>query len=749
MNLQDMAWRALALLAAPLPLGGGDGPAVEAIDRAAFLRQHDMVFEELPRGWQEAPHFGNALVGSMLYQVEDTIHLQVFRADVRDHRDDSWGWTAYSRPRLRIGHFELHPVGELTGCSWRMHLWDAELSGTITTDRGEIGIRHLVHAEDMAIVTELTPSAGEQGCRWTWHQAQAQTTRGGCPAEASGLAAYAERYGAHHADALQLYEPNPPGRLEREGEVSVWVQDLLVGGQYATAWSERTEGQARTHVVTIANSYPEATAASTAVADVSRFLTSDRSEWVRAHRDWWHAYYARSHVAIPDEGLESLYWQTIYRLGCTSRAGRSLVDTSGIWFQGGPWPYITTDWNIQSAHWPVYAANRLEQGQELVDRLHQGRDALIRAVRPVEWQEDSAYLALAVAPDMRGARDGDMRYYDLVGNLPWTLHNLWWHYRYSMDETLLRETVHPLLRRAVNLYLHLVEEGEDGRLHLTPTYSPETGTWADCNFDLALLRWGCLTLLEASERLGIDDPLIPRWRQVAEQLVDFPADEHGFRLGRDETSSPGHRHFSNLLMIYPLHLVNIEQDGSRAVLQASYERAHAVTGLPAMVQSHVAPIGAALGRGDKALEGLKRLQADLLPNGLWACAGNPCIESTLGLANIVQTLLIQSWSDPAADEPGPIRVFPAVPSSWEDVEFRDLRAEGAFLVSAERSGGRTRWVRIRSLAGEPCLVRPGIVGAIEPVGARRFQLQEVSPGTYRVDLERGEEVLLRASAGDR
>jgi hypothetical protein len=33
-----------------------------------------------------------------------------------------------------------------------------------------------------------------------------------------------------------------------------------------------------------------------------------------------------------------------------------------------------------------------------------------------------------------------------------------------------------------------------------------------------------------------------------------------------------------------------------------------------------------------------------------------------------------------------------------DVEFRDLRAEGAFLVSAKRSGGQTLWVRIKSLA---------------------------------------------------
>jgi hypothetical protein len=44
----------------------------------------------------------------------NVIRLQIFRADVQDHRDDTWGWTAYSRPRLQVGYFSLDPVGKLT-----------------------------------------------------------------------------------------------------------------------------------------------------------------------------------------------------------------------------------------------------------------------------------------------------------------------------------------------------------------------------------------------------------------------------------------------------------------------------------------------------------------------------------------------------------------------------------------------------------------------------------------------------------
>ncbi len=709
------------------------------------MKQHDMTFDKLPRNWREAPHFGNAAIGSMLYQSGKAIKLAVFRADVHDHRADTHGWSAYSRAHMEIGHFLLTPVGTLTGCNWRKDLWNAELTGTIKTDKGAIKIRHFTHAMDMAIVTELTPAEGEQGCRWTWHPARCESPRNDdYPMKKEDIPAFAKKYGKHYAKTLKVYVPNPPGRREKKGDISVWMQDFMAGGQYATAWTEKTENGRRTQVVSIANSYPKSTAADTAVKDVKRCSRRERSGWVKEHRDWWHEYYTKSYLTVPDKSLESLYWQTIYRFGCTARAGRYFIDCAGIWFQGGRWPYTTTNWNIQCAHWGLYAANRLEQSEELLNRIYAGREELVKAVRPVEWQSDSALLAHEVAGDMRGNRKQDMRYFHEVGNLPWAMNNLWSQYRYSIDDEMLREKVFPILRRSINLYLHMVKEGKDGKLHLPPTYSPETGVWKDCNFDLALFKWGCYTLLKSCKRLKIKDPLIPRWKEVTERLVDFPADEHGFRLGSNRSSSKGHRHFSNLLMIYPLYLVNIEQDGAEKVLMASYKRAHAITGRSAMVQSHAGPIGAAMGQGDRVLEGLKRLQADLYPNGMWFRM--PCLESSLGMANIVQNMYIQSWSDPAKEQSGPIRIFPALPSTWTDVEFRDLRAEGAFLVSAKRVDGETKWVRIKSLVGEPCRVRPGIKGRVRLESKGKATLKETEPGVYLIDLKKGDEVVLRPKA---
>ena len=60
---------------------------------------------------------------------------------------------------------------------------------------------------------------------------------------------------------------------------------------------------------------------------------------------------------------------------------------------------------------------------------------------------------------------------------------------------------------------------------------------------------------------------------------------------------------------------------------------------------------------------------------------------------------------------GVLRVFPAIPSGWEDVSFTTLRAEGAALVSAERRNGRTQAVKITCEKGGPVKLADPFGGA--------------------------------------
>ena len=53
---------------------------------------------------------------------------------------------------------------------------------------------------------------------------------------------------------------------------------------------------------------------------------------------------------------------------------------------------------------------------------------------------------------------------------------------------------------------------------------------------------------------------------------------------------------------------------------------------------------------------------------------------------------------------GVIRIFPAVPASWQEISFQDLRAMGAFLVSAEQKGGKVQQISIYPEQGGTCRI---------------------------------------------
>ena len=377
----------------------------------------------------------------------------------------------------------------------------------------------------------------------------------------------------------------------------------------------------------------------------------------------------------------------------------------------------------------------------LVDAIGNNLDNLINNV-PEPYRKDAAALPVATDFTLTGATENvpGTEKKAQVGNLTWICHNLWLQYRFSMDESILRNTLYPTLRRAVNFYLPFLTEDKSGKLHLKRTYSPEYGTAEDCNYDIALLRWGCNTLLEASRILSVDDELIPRWKQVAEYLTDYPQDENGMMIGKDVPFSRSHRHYSHPLMFYPLYLLNAEQNGSKELMEKSVEHWHSLPGnILGYTYTGASSLYAAFGEGDKALEKLNGLFARTLrPNTMYMESG-PVIETPLSGAQCIHDMLLQSWG-------GKIRVFPAVPSQWKDVQFKDLRTEGAFLVSAVRKGGKTSFIRIKNLAGEPCILRTDMANPVVKAGNATLTLQK--EGEYLLDLKKGESVILTAAGGN-
>ncbi|MFE0155889.1 carbohydrate-binding protein [Nonomuraea sp. NPDC059007] len=680
-----------------------------------FLERQDLLWARLPTVWHEGPFLGDGLLGSMVYKEPgaNKVRFTTQHGRVQDHRPQ-FG-SGFGTCRLPVGHLTLDPAGTITAVDWRLSLWDAELTGSITTTAGRITFTAFVH--DELFVADATATGGEQ-VRWTFHPEAADSPREASEAPPSG------------------YVRNPAWTTRTTGEVRQVLQALAGGGQTATAY--RQSGGLL--LLSVAHSFPSNTAAEAAclakVRDAGPYQ-SLRSE----HQAWWHAFYPKSFLSLPDERLQSFYWIQLYKTASATRAGGPVMATTGPWLEPTPWPGVWWNLNVQLEYWLIHGSNHLEL-DSVTTTLDRNRQRLVDNV-PSAYRADSS--GVGRSSDMFATRSvGTPGSGAEVGDLTWALHNVWLSYRHTMDDTLLRDTLFPLLRRAINYYLHFLRTEGDGRLHLPSTLSPEYPVVPpkDTNYDLALIRWGCQTLLDAAARLGVDDPLKPRWQSTLANLTPYPTDGNGYMIGASTPYSQSHRHYSHLMMIYPLYLVTWDQPASRTLIERSIARWHAVTGAHrGYSYTGAASMYASMGRGDTALG---YLTCFFDPATSYPCRANthyteagPVIETPLSASQSIHDMLCQSWG-------GVIRVFPAVPSAWPDVTLHDFRTQGAFLVSAVRQAGTTRFIRVRSLAGEPLKLRHGLPGPPTATldDGTPAQVTDLGGGTVQIVLAKDREVLL-------
>src|SRR6185295_15731381 len=112
----------------------------------------------------------------------------------------------------------------------------------------------------------------------------------------------------------------------------------------------------------------------------------------------------------------------------------------------------------------------------------------------------------------------------------------------------------------------------------------------------------------------------------------------GYMIGAGQPFAESHRHFSHLLMVYPLHLVDAQSAADRPLIEQSLDhwtgmkqkfRGYSFTGASAM--------SSWLGRRDDAVKYMNQfLDQQLKPNTMYTEAG-PVIETPLaGAAAIME-----------------------------------------------------------------------------------------------------------------
>lgn len=183
--------------------------------------------------------------------------------------------------------------------------------------------------------------------------------------------------------------------------------------------------------------------------------------------------------------------------------------------------------------------------------------------------------------------------------------------------------------------------------------------------------------------------------------------------------------------VYPLRDITPEKPEDRDLIVLSLNHWHSFkAGLAGYSATGGSCMAALLGDGDRALEFLNRLKKFLHANTFYSEAGGlPVIETPLHGATAIQEMLLQSWG-------GRLRVFPAVPTEWPAVQFHQLRGEGAYLISARREQGSTKWAVVQAEAGGSVEVDPQMAAA-QWTTSRNVTVKDAGDGIYQIETPPG------------
>ncbi|MBI4025383.1 MAG: glycoside hydrolase N-terminal domain-containing protein [Verrucomicrobia bacterium] len=469
----------------------------------------------------------------------------------------------------------------------------------------------------------------------------------------------------------------------------------------------------------------------------------------KSHSAWWRRYWSKGRVHLPDSRIERLWYAEMYKLGAAARENTLPIALQGVWTADEmslpPWRGdYHHDLNTEMTYWPVHTAGRLAPSLGFAKWLRR----LLPSFQA--FARDFYGAPGANVPCSQGANGelarGWAAYVYSRANAAWLIQHLWWHYRYTMDADFLRAIAWPFIREVARFCVASLTKERDGRYHIHYSSSPEYfHNWResfakDSTYDLALIRYA-LEIASASARiLKVDDGQAQEWDRVRARLQPYhlapqrklwPLADRGLAIWEGQGLTESHRHPAQCMPIFPLGDLNIEgSDADRLLIKNTLGELD-VNGTGwwcGYSFSWYACLGARVRQPNRALRALNayldhftspntfHLNGDYKGAGVsWYNYRPFTVEGNFGAAHAVNEMLLQSWGDK-------IRLFPAVPPEWKDVSFTDLRAEGAFRVSAWRKQGRFVRAEIVSEKGQPVRLEhpaPGQTVIVRGIG-RRF-----------------------------
>lgn len=431
------------------------------------------------------------------------------------------------------------------------------------------------------------------------------------------------------------------------------------------------------------------------------------------HKKSRKKYRAKSFVKTGDKLIDETYKKSWYLFKCCSKKGGYPMPLQGVWTADNdclpPWKGdYHHDTNTELSYQAYLKANRLEEGEAFIDYLWRLKPAYERFAKEFFGVNG---LLLPSCSTLDGKAMGGWAQYSLSPTMTiWAAQSFDEYYLYTGDEKFLKNRAYPFFKKVGQAIKGLLTE-KNGKLYLPVSSSPEIFDNArkaylepNSNFDLSLLIYLFKTLKRYAEKLGEN---AEEYEEILGKLDDLAIDDSGVvMLDKTRYLPESHRHFSHVMCLYPLHLINYDTEEHKKIYENTIKNLEILgTGYWVGFSFPMsAQIYAMAKNGNAAAERLGQfckgfvaengfhLNGDFKHYGYTQWHYRPfTLESLFGFADALHEMLLQ-------DHQGFIELFPAIPDEWKrgTVEFKNLRSRGGLLVSATLKRGELSLLTIKS-----------------------------------------------------
>lgn len=480
-----------------------------------------------------------------------------------------------------------------------------------------------------------------------------------------------------------------------------------------------------------------------AVKLAQKTLQTEYISLIQKHELEWEKFWSRSGIKMSDDFLQSTWYRSLYFLRCFSKPGVQSVGLfAGLINDVPAWHGdYHTNYNIQQTYWSAYQTNHPELAEpydRLIAEYLPRAKWLAKKVYSLEgaYYPHVMYSYEPADPSQCISQNGRQYIHHTwgmtLGVNGFSVQPLWLRYKYDPDIDRLKNLVYPVISEVATFYTEFIEQCEgDETIRLGPSVSPEHWGWTkylhrnyNCTFDIALIRYTLKAAIQAAQILNTDEILVERFKKAIHRLPNYPLHEEDKTIVVDVEGAPPIEYnipvpttpvfpgdviswwsTDDEKQVFTNTIENLKWNGNNATFMLSIARARlSMPNTQGWLRKEIE---------DRIRPNETISLNKLIPPKKFNDYGHYTEQFGVGMA--ISELLLQSVDDI-------IRIFPAV-SAENRVSFVNLRAQGGFLISAEKSVSNVEKLQIKSLyGGELKLLSPW-----QKVEARTQNYQNYSP----------------------